>query len=342
MKILDTQSFQTPYIIWRGRHHHDEIGTNFYYTASGFNVKFQGSRLITLIESNYEEDHKKAYLTIEICSKHHSSSFILPLKLGMHTYTLFDGPYDSYDLKVFKRSEELMSSTKLMSLETDGTFQQQAALEKLSIEFIGDSLTCGYGNMSNDVNQPFDTKDEDGLKSFASIAAKKIDADYEIIAVSGIGLYKSIYAKETLPAIYQNRSVHDHHIFKQPKKFDWIVIMLGTNDNAYMKLLMKQSSKYEKTMFEKHYQTFLNHMRLKQPSANFLCLYQKERQNLIYEHIIKAVVESKDEHCYVLELPEIELNDGMGAQYHPTIRTHEKWGLIVAQYIKEKDENIHT
>ena len=328
-------------ILWHGRHHQDETGVSFYYTASGFDITFKGLQLIATFDALFEDLCKKPYLTVLITSKNQTIEKEYVLSLGENNIEIVSGKEDTYRVQVYKRTEALMSKTKLTSLELEGDIIETIPNYPLAIEFIGDSLTCGYGNLSDDVDKPFTTDDEDGMKSFASIAASKLKAYYEIIAVSGIGIYKSIYASVTLPRIYDSRDIHDRAIYHQQKTFDWIVIMLGTNDNSYMKFLMDNTLIHEQEAFLSHYKAFLQHIRKLHPASHILCLTEVERQNHVHDLIRQAVVQSQNDKCYHLELPKILESEGMGAQYHPTLKTHERWGHIVAQYIEVIHEKIH-
>jgi lysophospholipase L1-like esterase len=103
------------------------------------------------------------------------------------------------------------------------------------IEFIGDSHTVGYGDLSA---TRACTEDEvwantDDTQAFGAITAEHYDADYQINAISGRGVVRNYggFKADTLPQAYP------YVLFdKQPKYSDpsWkpqvLVIALGTND----------------------------------------------------------------------------------------------------------------
>ena len=47
----------------------------------------------------------------------------------------------------------------------------------LSIEFIGDSITCAYGVEGQSSSEPFKTSTENFMKSYAYLTAQKLNAD---------------------------------------------------------------------------------------------------------------------------------------------------------------------
>lgn len=105
------------------------------------------------------------------------------------------------------------------------------------IEFIGNSITCGYGTEGKTKNERFVPATENNYQSYAPIMARAFNADYHIVAHSGMGVvrnygYKEKVSPEAMPARF-NR-VFDEK--EQPKwdfsqwKPDVVVINLGTND----------------------------------------------------------------------------------------------------------------
>lgn len=332
---IKAELFSSTYIVFRGRNQKDEQGVSLYYTGSGFDVKFKGDHIYLTLFAEFEEEIKKPYVYIELKSKKQLITYDKSLNLGINHIEIKDLIADVYELSFYKRTEEIMSKTRLLSIDTSGEFLKIEDQKQLRIEFIGDSTACGFGNLSDNPNDPFQTADEDGMQAYPILTAKNLNAYFEIIAVSGIGLYKSIYADFTMPKIYDLLTVntqkkHIHH------EFDWIVIGLGSNDNSYMKFLVEPSVIIEQENFILHYMKFLSSMRKTHPNAKILCLSQKERQEHVHTCIKRAVSKFNDEKCYHLTLDAIKKSDGMGAQYHPTVKTHKRWSHTIKIFIEEK------
>jgi lysophospholipase L1-like esterase len=106
------------------------------------------------------------------------------------------------------------------------------------IEFIGDSYTVGYGNLSHGETC---TKQEvhdltDSQQAFGPLLARTLGADYRVNAYSGYGVvrnYNGTSAGQSLPVIYPRLKPDDAaHI--EGDRGAWqpqvIVINLGTND----------------------------------------------------------------------------------------------------------------
>lgn len=106
------------------------------------------------------------------------------------------------------------------------------------IEFIGDSYTVGYGDTApgpectrGEVHDTTDT-----TRAFGPLVARRLDADYRIIAYSGFGVvrnYDGAAPGRSLPAIY-DRAIPGEAAPWDPQGDDWrprlIVIALGAND----------------------------------------------------------------------------------------------------------------
>jgi lysophospholipase L1-like esterase len=334
--ITTQELLKSDYLIWHGRKMEDEKGIHFFYTASGFSFKFTGSKIVATFESSFEEFNKRPFIVIDVKSVNHKHTYVMDLKHGKQTIECLDLPHDTYEVDVRKRSESLMSKTILNEISTDGTFLYPTSVnDQLKIEWIGDSSTCGYGNLSTSVDEPFTTESEDGLQTFASIASNILDANYQIVAVSGIGLYKSFYAQVTLPKIYCQIDIHKNIPYDFSFNPDLIVINLGTNDHSYMKFLEHQSLAHEQRTFKDVYKSFINDIFLNHFGAQVLLISQGERHHLVDHAIEQVYLEMSYHKLHHLRVSKVMTEDGIGGQFHPTIKTHQRWGQEVAVKIKQ-------
>lgn len=105
------------------------------------------------------------------------------------------------------------------------------------IEFIGDSFTVGYGvrSTSRDCSGQAVHDLTDTSLSFAPILAKRLGADYRIVAFSGRGVVRNYggFLGETMPALYPRLMPGQPGPRVDPAEAwrpDLIVVGLGTND----------------------------------------------------------------------------------------------------------------
>ncbi len=129
------------------------------------------------------------------------------------------------------------------SITVKGLITERPADKDLYIEFIGDSITCGYGldPSSTDSNPVYNA-----TGSWAYLLAQKIDCDYSIVGVGGIGVAISgdrhiiEAATDTTPATYWTMSdLYKNTFYKNKtvtytsdRKPDLVMIGLNTNDGS--------------------------------------------------------------------------------------------------------------
>ena len=94
-----------------------------------------------------------------------------------------------HSLKIQKRSEGEFGKTTIHQfvLSASGRLTEEPAVRTRHIEFIGNSLTCGYGTDGNHRDEPFLVETENCNRAFAAMIARYYDADYTLIAHSGRG-----------------------------------------------------------------------------------------------------------------------------------------------------------
>jgi hypothetical protein len=131
-----------------------------------------------------------------------------------------------------KQTEPQLSLCTLRSVTLTGELGTAPAEKELYLEFLGDRITCGYGNLGDHSSpDPGCALWEDGSKAFAALSALALDTDFSMISCSGIGVHKG-YPYFDMLQYYQKASFFRDQT--APCTFcrvpDAIVINLGTND----------------------------------------------------------------------------------------------------------------
>ena len=147
------------------------------------------------------------------------------------------------------------------------------------IEFVGDSLTLGYGNTSTSTNC---TPDQawaatDTSQAFPPVFARGEKADYQIIAASGRGLVRNfdgVLPGITVTAMYPNTLMDGIPYTDKAWRPQLVVIALGTNDFATPVHAGEKWSDDSalKADYEATYTAFIQQLRVKYPQAFFLLL----------------------------------------------------------------------
>lgn len=256
----------------------------------------------------------------------------------------------SCTVRLVKLSEAPMSIMGVRELLIDDSAKIQATPAKPHrIEFIGDSITCGYGTDDDDISHTFSTATEDVTKAYAYRTAQLLDADYSIVSYSGYGVYSGFtdentdtrnvaelvppyyplvgFSRGTYQGIAVTMANWDFHRF-QP---ELIVLNLGTNDNSYC-----GNNPQRQANFIPFYHDFLTLVHEKNPNAYILCVYglmNHELSSSIKEAVDRYRRSSGSDRISLLLLPIQTDVDGYVIDFHPSLSTHRKAASAVAAKI---------
>lgn len=259
-----------------------------------------------------------------------------------------------FKIKIIKLSEEKYGSVgvnemKIKSLKEDPI--KPTENKKIKIEFIGDSITCGYAVESNSPSEKFQTKTENFMKTYSYLTAKELNADYFTVCFSGYGVITGFAERYTngdkdltgmLPPFYETvgqiNSFNKYEWNFKEHEVDLILINLGTNDYSYINF-PNCDFKSRANEFMDGYQKFLGFVRKKNPSSFILCTHGMAGTSELYPYIEKAVnkykEESKDERIKCFLSPDIDPKDGYGVYGHPKEITNIKNTKIIVEEIKK-------
>ena len=106
-----------------------------------------------------------------------------------------------------KRTEGEQGKITVHEFATDakGIFYQAEPIRARQLEFIGASYDCGYGVDDTSRNAKFTPETENASRSFPAIISRYFDADYVVVAHSGMGAcrnYNSKFAGYHMPDRY--------------------------------------------------------------------------------------------------------------------------------------------
>lgn len=139
-------------------------------------------------------------------------------------------------------------------------------LPKRKIEFIGDSITCGTGSDQSVVkcDQGNWYDQHNAYMSYGPTTARALDAQWQLTAVSGIGLiYSCCNLKLTLPDVFDKVMLRNDSIKWDFNKYtpDVVTVCIGQNDG-----------KQDSVAFCSAYVNFINNIRTHYPKADIVCL----------------------------------------------------------------------
>lgn len=212
------------------------------YSASGIEFKCTGTKAVFNVNGSVGE----ARIGVFVNGKLVKQGYIKNKKTNAVEVDLPEG---ESTVKLIKLSEAAQSVIAIDSFEVDGKPQPTEAA-KHSIEFIGDSITCGYG-VDDPLGKSFSIYNENAAKTYAYKAAQNFGADYSFVSVSGAGVISGYSGNGKINDALLVPNFYDKFCFtwswfdgEQTANYDWdfsqyqpelIVVNLGTNDNSYTK-----------------------------------------------------------------------------------------------------------
>ena len=250
------------------------------------------------------------------------------------------------EVKIIHLSEAMNGAVgvKNITVETDKTTPVlPAAKKKLNIEFIGDSITCAYGVEGKSSSESFKTTTENFMKSYAYLAAEKLDADYSAVSYSGHGVLSGFTTsgdinKDSIVPDYYTKvgKLPDYNVewdFESAQS-DVVVINLGTNDSSYV----SKEPETRSVEFVDAYVDFLGKIREKNPDAHIICTVGTMGGDMypyLEEAVKKYSEKTGDSKVTSYESKTQNFADGVGSDWHPSETTQKKNAYVLADKICE-------
>ncbi len=232
----------------------------------------------------------------------------------------------THRLMLQKCTEGEHGLVRLYSLTAKGDFKAVAPKQRM-IEIIGDSYTCGYGSESPTNSEHFKLSTENCDKAYACLLAHYFDADYSIVAHSGMGVTRNFNGnKRPTMSVRYGKLFDDHdNVAYDFKAYtpNLVIINLGTNDfsvegapsqyvNDYVKLIANVRSHYNNVPI----------LCVTPHSANIFLLAALQE--------LKARVAGMKGVRVTQPMPDIvDFGTDMGADGHPNWRGHRKIAMTL-------------
>ncbi len=225
------------------------------------------------------------------------------------------------------------------------------ALPSRKIEFIGNSITCGYGNEGMLKEEHFEYESENHYYSYASITARQLEAQHWVVARSGIGAYRNYGDAKTgsprscMPLQYEYTGyAYDLKLRQEPtflkEKWDFsryqpdvVCVNLGTNDLS--------TQNYDLKLLKEGYQKLYKLVRQHNPKAKIVfltgsMLYNKELKEArqLLDEVTAEAQKAGDKEVYRFDMEPIQGNEWYGNDYHPNVYQDEKMAGELTAYLR--------
>jgi len=314
----------------------DSAGPRFGWTGTGFVARFSG----TSVGVNLKNDNAYFFQPVIDGVKGTRYQATQGTAAQQIATGLASGPHT---LELYREIEASYGVSQFLGI-TEGTLMAPPPAPGRLIEFVGDSITAGYGNLGNEPHPNgtnptpchFTYNTESAYMSFGAVTARALNADASMIAASGWGVYRSLSGdtNQVLPKVYANTLG-----YSAPPTWDFgvkpdvVVIDLGTNDFG---------PGDPGAMYTTALGAFVDTIRSKYPSAWIFCALGTMLANPQHDQAkayIQSVVTSHGSDAGKVAFVDMGIQNvaiGTGCDFHPNAAEDQRMADVLVPAIKQK------
>jgi len=296
-----------------------EDGISCDFTASGIEFTAYMKEEVKL----YLSCTANTYFTIYVDGERVQERFLVTPSDTVFTLADFDEGGE-HTIRVLKQTEPLRFLSVLKALEFTGKMKAPPR-ERDYIEFIGDSISCGYGNLIAGSNSDAgNALYSDGTQAFAFLTAEELGVDSSVVGCTGIGVVDGhrdfveadFFAKQS----YFRSQAQAYTPTRIP---DLVVINLGTND---------QNTNVSTANFEKKVKELIQQIRgIYGKDVPIVWCYNMMNEGMFSS--AESAISSMGGETNDLYLCELTRNTA-GGKSHPNLQGHKTAAEELAQFIK--------
>ena len=209
------------------------------------------------------------------------------------------------------------------------------------IEYIGNSITCGYGIEANSEAEHYSAETANYYYTYAARTARNLNAQAVVVARSGIGVYRSYNGPQTGDKVNMNTEYPYTLLYNNQYRWDFtrytpdvVCINLGTNDTS--------THGADSLLLLNGYKQLYQQVRGHYPKAKIVLLcgcMMNGKQLLAAQEALNATAEyaheKGDAEVYRFDFTPHDGSLGYGADWHPSMKQHEKMAEELTPYLKE-------
>jgi lysophospholipase L1-like esterase len=309
--------------------------------ASSVSFGFRGDKCSVNVRAEDKTQHSN-YVVIEVDGQYYSRNKVQPS--GTKLFIMVPGT-KVHAVTIYKATEANVGTVVFVNAE--GNIAPAMNRPKKKIEFIGDSITCGMGNDTDEV--PCGTGDwydqHNAYYSYAPITARALNADFVLSSVSGIGIYRNSGEEgktaPIMPLVYDNLYLNMDTSKKYNAAFvpDVTCIALGTNDlnDADSK---KTRLPFNEDAYVASYVAFINKVYTAAPKTQIVLTNSTMIKGAKNDTFIKCLNRVKDEVNKVPGHKPVEVFTYSditphGCGYHPQIEDDKLMAAELTPFLKK-------
>ena len=294
-----------------------------------FNADCQGDVCVNLIAETTEfsgevDVYFTGYVDGERCeTRYHIGND------GKHELILATGlKKGAHSFKIVRQTDWNHGDVYVTGIRINGTPTDPPEKKDLYIEFIGDSLTTGFGNLPDvvdDAEWGGAPVYQDATLAYPYLVSEALGADFSVVAVQGIGAACCGHPF-TMNEVYLSypRISEGDYLYEESRPVDIVVINMLANDAVYVHKTETTDEEViakAKQLCEQAKETHPDALIVFAPAA--------------FGNRIKAMVENElggaEKGYYVAEIP----MDRKGKASHPSAEGHKNGAETLISYLEE-------
>jgi lysophospholipase L1-like esterase len=248
-----------------------------------------------------------------------------------------------HNVSIYKATEAANGKILFNGEKIDSLVKNELTYKK-KIEFIGNSITCGMGN---DMSIPCHTGEwfdqHNAYWAYGPILARKLNADFLLSSVSGIGMYRNWNDENELnmPQVYENLSLNTDTTTAYTTDYqpDLVSICLGTNDLSDGDGIKKRLP-FNEEKYMSNYIRFIQLLYKRYPKTSIVLLSSpmlSGEKNATLLRCLKKIIKgcNEDNKHKPIQLFEFPAMQPRGCDYHPSIEDHKLMALQMEVTFKQ-------
>lgn len=312
----------------------NEKSPTFSYSGVSIRACFTGTSIAAILSDDTGNNYYNVILDGQLVDTFRIST-------TKKTYYLAENLDNTvHEIELFKRTELTFGKTTFYGFVVDKGASLTTIVNKRDklIEFIGNSITCGYGNEG--VNGGvFGPTTENHYQTFAAITSRNFNARHMAVCRSGIGIYRNYNGpitgnEDCMTNLYTRTFLYDENPkYKFAEQPDLVCIDLGTNDFS--------TTGGDSARFVNNYLRLIDTIQTKYTNPEIICLLgpmisgstlSKVRN---YLHVIVDSASRKEKgNVHFFEMSAQSGDLGIGIDSHPTVAQHKKNAQELSEFIK--------
>ncbi|MFN8205930.1 MAG: GDSL-type esterase/lipase family protein [Bacteroidales bacterium] len=305
----------------------------FSYSGVSIRASFGGTSIGMIMNDNGGQNYYNLIL---------DGSLLTPVKIttGKKLYKIAEGLQDTiHEIELFKRTEETFGKTTFFGFVLDEGYTLAALSNQRTrlFEFIGNSITCGYGNEGL-LGGTFGPTTENHYMTYAAITSRNFNARHLAVCKSGIGIYRNydgpVQGNDDCMTNYYTRTFlyNENPKYSFEDKPDLVCIDLGTNDFS--------TNKGDSALFVHNYFRLIDTIQTRYTQPDILCLLgpMMGGSDLVkVRSYLKFIADSANStgrgNVYFFEMSAQTGDLGIGIDYHPTVAQHKRNAMELTAFI---------